>query len=221
MAFIYHTFEHQGGASGCTEVAAWLTENFPGMFDTYTASSSNVLCKFGTSTVLTLYNTTNSGAGFSTTAEAQTHILSNSNQAAYRGVIANTDTQVVTFLSGGGEYPIITLCQNEDGDTCGVAVCGTSGAINMGVSGTLNAIQSCHVYVYNFTQGTYQLIPCGFARTEQNAVMAYPLLDYAGKKILNVWACGSSALRNLTNPIEINIDNDTYCSIKYGTLLIK
>lgn len=221
MAFIYHTFEHQGGASGCTEVAAWLTENFPGMFDTYTPSSANILCKFGTSTVLTLYNTTSSGAGFATTAEQATHSLSNSNQATYRGAIADIDSNVVTLLSGGGGYPIITLCQNEDGDTCGVAFCGTNGSILMATAGTIGGIQSQNVYVYNFTRGTYNMIPCGFARTEQNAVMAYPLLDFAGKKIMNVWAGGSSALRNLTNPIEISVDGSIYCSIKYGELLIK
>lgn len=221
MAFIYHTFEHQGSTSGSQEVANWMTANFPDMFDSYYAAMSNIQCKFGNTTVLTLTNPTTSGAGYTTTAEATSHSLSNSNQSVYRGVIANTDTQVVTFVSGGGEYPIITLCKNEDGDTCGVAICGTSGNIHMATAGTLNTVQAYNVFVYNFTQNTYNMIPCGFARTEQNAVMAYPLLDAAGKKILNVWAEGSSALRNLVNPIEINVDGNIYCSIKYGTLLIK
>lgn len=221
MAFTYHTFTNQGGSAGGTEISSWMTENFPGLFDTYTASSTSILCKFGTTTVLTLYNSTSSGAGYSTAAESSTHSLSNSNQAKISGVIADTDTQVVVFLSGGGEYPIITLCLNEDGDTCGVAICGTSGAIDMAQAGTLNSIRACDIYVYNFTRGAYNKIPCGFARTEQNAVCAYPLIDAQGRKIMNVWAEGSSALRNLTNPIEISIDNNIYCSIKYGTLLIK
>ena len=221
MAFIYHTFTTQGGASGSSEVVNWLMANFPGFFDSCVASSSNIMCKFGTTAVLTLFNSTSSGAGFSSVAEAASHSLSNSNQAKIVGVVADTDAQVVVFLSGGGEYPIITLCLNEDGDTCGVAICGTSGAINMASAGSLNAIVSCNVYVYNFTRGTYNLIPCGFARTEQNAVCAYPLIDASGRKIQNVWAPGSSALRNLTNPIEISIDNDIYCCIKYGTILIK
>lgn len=221
MAFIYHTFTNQGGAAGVTEISNWMTSNFPGLFDTYTASSTNIMCKFGTTAVLTLFNSASSGAGFSTLAESSSHSLSNSNQAKIVGVIADTDAQVVVFLSGGGEYPIITLCQNEDGDTCGVAICGTSGAINMATAGTLNSIVSYNVYVYNFTRGTYNMIPCGFARTDQNAVCAYPLIDAQGRKIRNVWASGSSALRNLSNPIEISIDNDIYCCIKYGTLLIK
>ena len=195
--------------------------NFPGFFDSCVASSSNIMCKFGTTAVLTLFNSTSSGAGFSSVAEAASHSLLNSNLAKIVGVVADTDAQVVVFLSGGGGYPIITLCLNEDGDTCGVAICGTSGAINMASAGSLNAIVSCNVYVYNFTRGTYNLIPCGFARTEQNAVCAYPLIDASGRKIQNVWAPGSSALRNLTNPIEISIDNDIYCCIKYGTILIK
>lgn len=221
MAFIYHTFTTQGGASGSSEVVNWLMANFPGFFDSCVASSSNIMCKFGTTAVLTLFNSTSSGAGFSSVAEAASHSLLNSNLAKIVGVVADTDAQVVVFLSGGGGYPIITLCLNEDGDTCGVAICGTSGAINMASAGSLNAIVSCNVYVYNFTRGTYNLIPCGFARTEQNAVCAYPLIDASGRKIQNVWAPGSSALRNLTNPIEISIDNDIYCCIKYGTILIK
>lgn len=222
MAFTYHTFTNQGGTSGCDEIAGWMTENFPGLFDTYTASSTNILCKFGTSTVLTLNNSTTSGAGFATTAESASHSLNLSSQATYIGAIADVDANVVTFLSGGGDYPIIALCKNEDGDTCGVAITyATSPNIYQASAGNLNVVQSCYVYVYNFTQGTYQLNPCGFARTEQNAVCAYPLIDYAGKKIMNVWVGGSSALRNLSNPIEVSIDNVTYCSIKYGSLLIK
>lgn len=221
MAFTYHTFTTQGGADGSTEVANWMTENFPELFDECAASSTTILCKIGTTTALTLYNTTSSGAGFATTAESATHSFNVSAQAAYRGVIADMDANVLTFVSGGGDYPIITLCKNEDGDTCGVAFINTAGNINMATVGTLNEVQTYTVYVYNFTRGTYQAIPCGFARTEQNAVMSYPLLDYAGKKILNVWACGSSALRNLANPIEISADNNIYCCIKYGTLLIK
>ena len=222
MAFVYHTFTNQGGAGGSTEIANWMTENFPGLFDECTASSTNILCKIGTTTVLTLLNATGYGAGYATTAESTSHSLNLSNQATYRGAIADVDANVVTFLCGGGDYPIITLCKNEDGDTCGVAFVYTTGVnIYQASAGNLNTVQSYYVYVYNFTQVTYQLNPCGFARTEQNAVMAYPLIDYAGKKILNVWAEGSSALRNLTNPIEINVDGNTYCSIKYGTLLIK
>lgn len=222
MAFIYHTFTNQGGASGCTEISNWMTSNFPGFFDTYTASSTSIMCKFGTSTVLTLNNSTSSGAGFATTAESASHSLNLSSQATYIGAIADVGANVVTFLSGGGDYPIITLCKNEDGDTCGVAITySTSPNIYQASAGNLNAVQSYNIYVYNFTQGTYQLIPCGFARTEQNAAMAYPLIDAAGRKIMNVWAGGSSALRNLTNPIEISVDGNIYCSIKYGELLIK
>ena len=222
MAFIYHTFEHQGGASGCTEIANWMTANFPGLFDTYTASSTNILCKFNTTTALTLYNSTNSGAGYVTVAESMTHSFSVSSQMGYHGVIADTDTQTVVFLSGGGDYPIIILCKNEDGDTCGVSFNTTNNTmLLMGQAGTLNAVQTSDVYVYNFTRGTYQKIPCGFARTEQNAVCGFPLVDADGRKIQNVWVGGSSALRGLTNPIEVNIDDSLYCSIKYGWLLIK
>lgn len=222
MAFTYHTFTNQGGASGATEVTNWMTSNFPGLFDTYTASSSNIQCKFGITAVLTLTNATTSGAGFSTTAEAQTHALANSNQSTIHGVIADAETNVVVFLSGGGDYPIITLCQNEDGDTCGVAlVAANSTSINMGIPGTLNTSQNCRVYVYNFTRDTYNLIPCAFARTEQNAICGFPLIDAAGRKIQNVWIGGSSSLKNITNPIEINIDNNIYCCINCGWILIK
>lgn len=222
MAFIYHTFTNQGGNSGCSEITTWMQENFPDMFDTYMASSSNLQCKFGTTAVLTLFNSTSSGAGYSTAAESMGHSFNVSNQAKIVGVIADTDAQVVVFLSGGGEYPIIILCKNEDGDTCGVSFNTTNNTnLLMGVSGTLNTVQTSDIYVYNFTRGTYQKIPCGFARTEQNAVCAYPLVDKDGSKIQNVWVGGASALRSLVNPIEINIDNDIYCSIKYGWLLIK
>jgi hypothetical protein len=222
MAFIYHTFTNQGAAAGSTEVANYMTENFPGLFDSYVASSTNVWCKMGNTTVLTLYNSTNSGAGYNTTAETMSHSFNVSNQAVYRGVIADTDTETVVFLSGGGEYPIITLCKNEDGDTCGVSFNTTGNtSLLMGQAGTINTVQPADVFVYNFTRGTYQKIPCGFARTEQNAVCGFPLVDKDGRKIQNVWVCGSSALRNLANPIEINIDDSIYCSIKYGWLLIK
>lgn len=222
MAFIYHTFTNQGGAAGCSEITTWMQENFPDMFDTYTTSAQNLLCKIGDTTVLTLNNSTNSGAGYVTAAEAQSHSFSVSNQAKFAKLIADTDAQVVVFLSGGGEYPIITLCQNEDGDTCGVSFNTTNNTtLLMGQSGTLNTVQQSDIFVYNFTRGTYQKIPCGFARTEQNAVCAYPLVDADGRKIQNVWVGGASALRSLVNPIEINIDNDIYCSIKYGWLLIK
>ena len=222
MAFIYHTFTTQGEATGCTEIANWMTANFPGLFDTYTASSTSILCKFGTTTVLTLYNSTNSGAAYVAAGESQTHRFSASSQMGYHGVIADTDANVVVFLSGGGDYPIIVLCQNEDGDTCGVSFNTTNNTTLLtGQSGTLNTVQQSDIFVYNFTRGTYQKIPCGFARTGQNAVCAYPLIDASGRKIQNVWVGGSSALRSLVNPIEIDIDNDIYCSIKYGWLLIK
>lgn len=222
MAFIYHTFTNQGGESGSSEVANYMTANFPGLFDSYLKSSSNIQCKFGTKAVLTLNNPTNSGAGYVTAAESMTHSFSISNQAVYRGVIADTDTETVVFLSGGGEYPIIVLCKNEDGDTCGVSFNNTNNTnLLMGSAGSMNSILSSDVFVYNFTRGTYQKIPCGFARTEQNAVCGFPLVDADGRKIQNVWVGGSSALRNLTNPIEINVDDSLYCSIKYGWLLIK
>ena len=222
MAFIYHTFTNQGGNAGCSEIRTWMLENFPGLFDSYTASASNLQCKIGDSIVLTLINPTNSGAGYVTTAESMTYSFAVSNQAVYRGVIADADTQTVVFLSGGGEYPIITLCKNEDGDKCGVAFAQTSNtSLLMASAGTMNAVLQSDIHVYNFTRGTHQRIPCGFARTEQNAVCAYPLVDKDGRKIQNVWVGGSSALRGLTNPIEINVDDSLYCSIKYGWLLIK
>lgn len=222
MAFIYHTFTNQGGASGSTEVANYMTENFPGLFDSYTASASNLQCKIGDTIALTLINPNNYGAGYVTAAESQTHSFAVSNQAVYRGVIADTDTQTVVFLSGGGDYPIITICKNEDGDTCGVAFAvAANTSILMGSAGSMNSVQTSDIYVYNFTRGTYQLIPCGFARTTQNAVCGFPLVDANGRKIQNVWVGGASALRNLVNPIEISIDDSLYCSIKYGWLLIK
>ena len=222
MAFIYHTFEHVGGAAGCTEIREWMLANFPGMFDAYTASASSLQCKIGDAIVLTLNNPTNSGAGYVAQAESMGHSFSYSGQMGYHGVIADTDANVVVFLSGGGDYPIIVLCQNEDGDTCGVSFNTTNNTTLLtGQSGTLNTVQQSDIFVYNFTRGTYQKIPCGFARTGQNAVCAYPLIDASGRKIQNVWVGGSSALRSLVNPIEIDIDNDIYCSIKYGWLLIK
>ena len=222
MAFIYHTFTNQGGASGCSEIRTWMLENFPGLFDSYTASASNLQCKIGDSIVLTLTNPTNSGAGYVTVAESMTHSFSVSSQMGYHGVIADTDTQTVVFLSGGGDYPIIILCKNEDGDICGVSFNTTNNTtLLIGQAGTLNSVQQSDVFVYNFTRGTYQKIPCGFARTEQNAVCGFPLVDADGRKIQNVWVGGSSALRGLTNPIEVNIDDSLYCSIKYGWLLIK
>ena len=221
MAFIYHTFEHVGGAAGCTEIREWMLANFPGMFDAYTASASSLQCKIGDAIVLTLNNPTNSGAGYMAQAEA-THSLSNSSQMGYQGVIADADTDVVAFLSGGGGYPIIILCKNEDGDTCGVSFSGVGNtSILMGAAGTINNIQSSDIFVYNFTRNTYQKTPCGFARTNQNTVCGFPLVDANGRKIQNVWVGGSGALRNLPNPIEVIVDDSLYCSINYGWLLIK
>lgn len=222
MAFVYHTFTNQGGSAGCSEVWEWLTSNFPGLFDAYTVSASSIQCKIGGSLVLTLNNPTNSGAGYVAAAEAQTHSFSYSGQAGYHGVIADTDTGVVVFLCGGGDYPIIILCKNEDGDLCGVSFNVTSNTtLLIGQAGTVNSVQQSDVFVYNFTRGTYQKIPCGFARTEQNAVCGFPLIDAVGRKIKNVWVGGSSSLRNLPNPIEVSIDDSMYCSINYGWLLIK
>lgn len=222
MAFIYHTFTNQGGESGSTEVANYMTANFPGLFDSYVKNSSNIQCKIGGTTVLTLINYTNSGAGYVAASESMTYSFAVSNQAVYRGVIADTDTQTVVFLSGGGEYPIITLCKNEDGDKCGVAFAQTGNtSLLMASAGTMNTVQPSDIHVYNFTRGTYQKIPCGFARTEQNAVCGFPLVDKDGRKIQNVWVGGSSALKNFTNPIEISVDDSLYCCIKCGWLLIK
>ena len=222
MAFVYHTFTNLGGSGGCTEVWQWLTANFPGLFDSYTVLSSSIQCKIGDATVLTLNNPTNSGAGYVTAAESMTHSFSYSGQAGYHGVIADADTGVVVFVCGGGDYPIIILCKNEDGDICGVSFNVTNNTtLLVGQAGTLNSIQVSDVYVYNFTRGTYQLMPCGFARTTQNAVCGFPLVDADGRKIQNVWVGGSSALRNITNPFEVSIDNSIYCSINYGWLLIK
>lgn len=222
MAFIYHTFTNQGGASGCSEIRTWMLENFPGLFASYTASASNLQCKIGDSIVLTLNNSTNSGAGYVAASESMTHSFSYSGQMGYKGVIADMDTDVVVFLCGGGDYPIIILCRNEDGDVCGVSFNVTNNTtLYIEQAGTLNTVQPSDVYVYNFTRGTYLLMPCGFARTTLNAVCGFPLVDADGRKIQNVWVGGTSALRNLVNPIEINIDDSLYCCIKYGWLLIK
>lgn len=222
MAFIYHTFTNLGGAAGCTEIASWMTANLPGLFDGYTTSAQNLMCKIDSTTVLQLNNSANSAAGYVAAGESQTHSFNVSSQLGYRGVIADADTGVVVFVCSGGDYPIIILCKNEDGDTCGVSFNTTNNTtLLMEQAGTLNSVQTSDIYVYNFTRGTYQKIPCGFARTEQNAACAYPLVDRGGRKIQNVWVGGSSALRNLPNPIEINIDDSIYCSIKYGWLLIK
>lgn len=220
MAFVYHTFTDQGGSSGCSEIAEYLTEKYPDLFDSYVASSTNVLCKIDSVTALTLNNSLSSGAGFLGAGVSLS--FNNSNQSKYAKLIADEEARTVVFLSGGGDYPILTLCKNEDGDTCGVAFTSTGyTSILMGQAGTLNAVQTSDVYVNNFTQNTYQKIPCGFARTEQNAVSGFPLVDAAGRKIQNVWVGGSSALRNITNPFEVSIDNSIYCSINYGWLLIK
>lgn len=220
MAFVYHTFEHQGGAEGSTEIAEYLTEKYPDLFDTYVASSTSVLCKIEGVTALTLNNSASSGAGFS--GVSNSFALSSSNQARYAKLIADEETRTVVFLSGGGDYPILTLCKNEDGDTCAVVFTGTGNtSILMGASGTLDIVQTSDVYVLNFNKQTSVKIPCGFARTEQNVACGYPLVDAGDSKILNVWVGGASSLRNLSNPIEIFVDNERYCCIKHGWLLIK
>ena len=225
MAFIYKTFENQGGSAGCSEIIDWLTANFPGMFDSYSISSNDIMCKIGGATMLRMNNTLGSGsfgAGFNATPENRSHSFSSGNQAAYSKVIADTEAQVVAFLSGGGGYPIITLCKNEDGDTCGIAFVNTSGDyLITGSSGAIGTIFNARAFVYNFTRNTYQPVPCGFGLTAQNAVCGYSLIDAEGKKIQNVWVGGSSALRGLSNPIEILVDNERYCSISFGWLLIK
>lgn len=225
MAFIYKTFDNQGGTAGCTEIREWMTENFPGMFDSYDISNNELMCKIGDATMLRLNNTLGSGsfgAGFYSTPDLTSHSFSSGNQAAYSKLVADTEAQVVAFLSGGGGYPIITLCKNEDGDTCGVAFIATTGnGLIGGSSSSIGTIFNLRAFVYNFTKNTYQPIPCGFGLTEQNAVCGYSLIDAGGKKIQNVWVGGSSALRNLQNPIEILVDNVLYCSISFGWLLIK
>lgn len=225
MAFIYNTFTNQGGTTGCTEIVEWMTSNFPGMFDSYAISGSDVICKIGDTSRIVLNNTLSSGSfpsGYRVDVEAQSHSFASGNQKAFAGVVADVDTQVVVFLSGGGGYPIISLCKNEDGDTCAVGfITGSGNNILVGISGTIGLIQQSKVYVYNLTQNTYHTIPCGFAHTEQNAVCGYPLLDAGCKKIQNLWVGGCSSLRGLLNPIEISVDNVIYCSINYGWLLIK
>ena len=225
MAFIYKTFDGQGGTAGNSEIVAWLQENLPGMFDSYSISSNDILCKMGGTTMLRMNNTLSSGsfgAGFNATPESRSHSFSSGNQAAYSKVIADTEAQVVAFLSGGGGHPIITLCKNEDGDTCGVAfVSMSSDSLITGSAGVIGAMYDARAFVYNFTKNTYQKIPCGFGLTEQNAVCGYSLIDAGGKKIQNVWVGGSSSLRGLSNPIEILVDGVLYCSISFGWLLIK
>ena len=220
MAFVYHTFEHQGGTDGSAEIVAYMTEKYPDLFDTYVASSTSVLCKIDGSTALTLSNSLSSGAGF--TGAGVSLSFNVSNQSKYAKLIADEETRTVVFLSGGGDYPILTLCKNEDGDTCAVAFAGVgSTSILMGTSGTLDSVQPSDVYVFNFNKQTSVKIPCGFARTNQNVSCCFPLVDADRKKILNVWVGGSSALRNLSDPIEIFVDSERYCCIKYGWLLIK
>ena len=225
MAFIYKTFDNQGGTAGCNEVVDWLTTNLPGLFDSYSVSSIDIMCKMGDTNMLTLNNTPSSGsfgAGFRATPESRSHSFSSGSQAAYSKVIADTEAQVVAFLSGGGGYPIITLCKNEDGDTCGIAFVNQGGDyLITGSAGAIGTMYNARVFVYNFTKNTYQPIPCGFGLTEQNAVSGFPLLDAGGRKIQNVWVGGASALRGLSNPIEILVDNVLYCSISFGWLLIK
>lgn len=224
MAFIYHTFTNQGGSSGCAEIIDWMTSNFPGMFDSYVVSSNDLMCKIGDTTMLRMNNTLSSGsfgAGFNATPESRSHSFSDGGNSAYSAVIADTDAQVVVFLCRRG-YPIIALCKNEDGDTCGVAFVNTSGDyLIAGSSGAIGTIYNTRAFVYNFTKNTYQAIPCGFGPTAQNAVCGYSLIDYDGKKIQNVWVGGSSSLRNLQNPIEILVDDVLYCSISFGWFLIK
>lgn len=225
MAFIYKTFDNQGGTAGCTEIVEWMNSNFPDMFDSYVVSGNDLMCKIGDTNMLTMNNTLASGsfgAGFRATSEGRSHSFSSGNQSAYSKVVADTETQVVAFLSGGGGHPLITLCKNEDGDTCGVAFVNTSGDyLITGSSGAIGTIYNARAFVYNFTKNTYQAIPCGFGITAQNAVCGYSLIDAGGKKIQNVWVGGSSSLRGLANPIEILVDNVLYCSICYGWLLIK
>lgn len=220
MEFVYHTFEHQGGTDGSAEIVAYMTEKYPDLFDTYVASSDNVLCKIDSVTALTLSNSFSSGAGFAGAGVSLSFGVSN--QAKYAKLIADEDTRTLVFLSGGGDYPILTLCKNEDGDTCAVsfAIVGNN-SILMGTSGTINIVQTSDVYVMNFIKQTSVKIPCGFARTEQNVACGFPLVDADGRKIPNVWVGGASALRNFSNPIEIIVDNERYCCIKYGWLLIK
>lgn len=225
MAFIYHTFDNQGGGAGNSEIIDWLTANFPGMFDSYSISSNDIICKMDDTIRLRMNNTLSSGsfgAGFNAASENRSHSFSSGNQKAYSKVVADTEAQVVVFLSGGGGHPIITLCKNEDGDTCGVALVSVSGdSLITGESGAIGALFCTRAFVYNFTKNTYQPIPCGFGLTAQNAVCGYSLIDAGGKKIQNVWVGGSSSLRGLSNPIEILVDGVLYCSICYGWLLIK
>lgn len=225
MAFIYKTFDNQGGTAGCNEVVDWLTANLPGMFDSYSISGNDIGCKVGDTTMLTMNNTLGSGSfasGFWAKPESQSHSFANGGNSAYSKVIADTEAQVAVFLCRNGDYPIITLCKNEDGDTCGVAFVNTSGNyLITGSAGAIGTVYNAKVVVYNFTKDTYQNIPCGFGLTAQNAVCGYSLVDYDCKKIQNVWVGGSSALRVLSNPIEILVDNVLYCSISFGWLLIK
>lgn len=225
MAFIYKTFEEQGGTAGCNEVVDWLTTNLPGLFDSYVVSGQDIQCKIGDTNMLTMNNTVGSGSfacGFRATSEGQSHSFANGGNSAYSKVIADTEAQVAVFLCRNGGYPIITLCKNEDGDTCGVAFVNTSGNyLITGSAGAIGTLYNANTFVYNFTKNSWMPIPCGFGLTAQNAVCGYSLFDYEGKKIQNVWVGGSSALRGLSNPIEILVDNELYCSISFGWLLIK
>jgi hypothetical protein len=224
MAFIYKTFDNQGGVAGNSEIVAWMTENFPGMFDSYDISNNDLICKIGDATMLRLNNTLASGrfgAGFYSIPDLTSHSFYSNAQTAYSKVVADTEAQVVAFLSGGGGYPIITLCKNEDGDTCGVAFIYPNSDYIFQGEADASTIHEAKAFVYNFTKNTYQPIPCGFGVTAQNAVCGYSLIDAGGKKIQNVWVGGSSSLHGLSNPIEILVDGVLYCSIGFGWLLIK
>lgn len=221
MAFVYHRFTYQGGASGCTEIADWMTSNFPGMFTSYAASGTNVLCKTGTETRLTLSNVTNAPAGYTALGD-DARSLASTQHYAYTSVIADVEANVVVFLAGSAGVPTITLCKNEDGDTCGVAlITSNQSNIFVPVTGSIDVAQTFRAFVYNFTQNTTTMIPCGFARTNSNYMCGFPLVDAGGRKIQNVWLGGSSALKNMQNPIEISIGNTIYCCIKCGAILIK